>query len=299
MTELIQYNKHNEFLVEFNFEITLKCNNRCEYCYALDYLDNNTTINKDVFYETIKQINKFHRENPEYKIVVGVLGGEPLLVKKQLIEFIEALDDDIYIDVYANLNYKGTHLLGLEKYKNVKITCSWHVSSDPDFIKYNIENYPGQIEIAFFLNGENTKEMVEHVKWAYEKDIEYRVESIRDHNQQHYPHAFQDYDSEEYKFFHQTSREIRRGHFIRRGEWQEEDTDLGLNPDEVRRVSSYFHTICKINQYHISFDGTVSPPCQYPGKYHISEGLQIVRTYCKGWDCICESFAYKQLRPKT
>lgn len=289
---MLEYNKHHQFYIDISYEITLKCNNRCSYCYNLHNLDNKTYVHEETFNQTIEQINKFVSEHPEYTVNINLLGGEPLLVKEKVIEFLERIAGSVTVDIYANLNYKGSHLAGLEKYENATIICSWHESSDPDLIKTNLLNYKGKIETSFFVSDSNFDTMYEYALWAAENSIHYRIESIRAPDQQY---MFTGFESDKYKQIYTMGRSLRIDHGINKID----DMDIGLPRDQLRYVSRHFHTICKINQYSITYDGMVMAGCDYPYRSHISKGLQIKEVYCPGYMCYCDTGAYKRLTKKT
>jgi organic radical activating enzyme len=292
--ELIEYNPHRKQQVWFGFEITLKCNNRCEYCYALNRLDNRTLTNDEVFYATIKALNDFVEEYPDFEVTVNLLGGEPLLVKEKCIEFIQSIPSSIQVDIYANLNYNGKHLTGLEKFKNVKIVCSWHESSDPNLIKQNLKTYQGEMLTCIFVSDDNWNKTFEYARWCYENNILFRVEGIREQPSNKY--MFTQWHSEEFKQAHKWSREIQKRYNIKD---KVEDTDLGLDQDEIRYVPFLFHTLCTINQYNIRYTGEVISGCSYPYERKIQEGLEIKEVYCKDYMCYCDTGAYKKLRKKN
>ena len=93
-----EMNLHNKGNIKLNYDITLACNNRCSYCYALDYLDNSKIINEEVFQNVIKYVNEL--EN----VYLSILGGEPLLVYDKLIEFFGKIKCD-YTEVISNFNF--------------------------------------------------------------------------------------------------------------------------------------------------------------------------------------------------
>lgn len=288
---MLEYNKHHQYYVDISYEITLKCNNRCSYCYNLAKLDNRTHVHEETFNHTIEQINKFVNEHPEYTVNVNLLGGEPLLVKEKVIELLERISNKVTVDIYANLNYKGSHLNGIEKYPNASVVCSWHESSDPDLIKENLLAYKGKIETSFFVSDANFDTMYEHAMWAAENGIFYRIESIRGPKQEY---LFTGFETEKYKTMFTLGRSMR----INQGINKPDDLDLGLSKDQLRYVSRYYHTICKINQYSITYDGMVMAGCDYPYRSHISKGLEIKEVYCPGYMCYCDTGAYKKLTKK-
>lgn len=292
--ELIEFNPHRKETVWFGFEITLKCNNRCDYCYALDRLDNKTLTNDEVFYATIKALNDFVEEYPNFEVVVNLLGGEPLLVKDKCIEFIQSIPSSIKVEIYANLNYNGKHLKGLEVFDNVKIICSWHESSDADLIKSNLEMYTGSIEACIFATDNNWPEFYEHAKWCSERNILFRVESVREQPSNKY--MFTQWHTDKYKEVYKLSRDVKKLYSIKD---PIDDTDLGLDPDEIRLVPFIYHTLCSINQYNIRYTGEVISGCEYPYEKTIQEGLEIKEVYCKDYMCYCDTGAYKKLRKKN
>lgn len=289
---LLHYNKHKAFQVDIGYEITLKCNNRCSYCYNLHSLDNRTTVHEPTFQSTIREINRFMEEQPEYEVRINLLGGEPLLVKNKVIEFLEKISPRALVDIYANLNYSGSHLKGLEKFENATIVCSWHESSDPERIKKNLLMYDGNKEISFFLTNNNFDTMYQHAQWAISHNLQFRVESVRDVDNSY---MFTNFSSERFHELHIKSRDIRR----RCGIWKPDDTNVGLDEDSIRNISQVYHTVCKINQYIIKYNGEIGVSCGYPHRSHIDDGIKIQEVYCNGYMCYCDTGSYKKLVRKS
>jgi organic radical activating enzyme len=291
---MLEYGKYREFVVDLTYDITLRCNLRCPYCYNLDILDNKTTVNEDVFNKVIDQVNRFVSNNPNYTLFFSLLGGEPLLVKDKCIEMIERIDPSVTIYVNANFDYKGSHVNGLEKYSNVILRVSWHDSADANRIKNNLLSYKGKTETTFFVTDSNFDAMYEHSIWAHKNNVPYKVESLRSMIDQEF--LFTGFDTEKYKDM------VSKGNLPmpRQGFHMEDETDLGLEPDQIRHVSKYYHTICKIGQYSIMFDGTVKSACGYPFVDHVNnESLDFTKSvYCNGYVCSCDAAFYKKLTKK-
>ena len=291
---MLEYCKYREYTIDLCYDLTLRCNLRCPYCYNLHKLDNKTSVNCEVFDKVIDQVNKLVNTHPEYNILFSLLGGEPLLLKDKVIEFIEKVDSSVTIFVNANLDYKVSHVNGLEKYPNVILNVSWHDSANQDRIKNNLLEYQGPMDVTIFITDENFDMMYDNSKWAAQHNIRYRVEPLRSMIDQEF--LFTGFYSDRY------NEMVANGKLAppRQGFHMEDDIDLGLPPDKIRHVSKYYHTVCKIGQYSIMFDGEIRAACEYPFEDNIfNDDIDFTKSvYCRGYVCSCDAGSYKRLTAK-
>lgn len=294
---MIEFNKHFEYVIDLNYDLTLFCNNRCPYCYALGYLDNNKKINEEVFYEVIKQTNVFMENNPEYDFRMTVLGGEPFMVVDRLVELIESVPDRVIFNIHSNINYDYSVLARVLKFPNVHICASWHFVSDLDRVRSNTLRFiedGGSIEIGFLLDDETVDLTYEHVQWAIDNNVEFTFDGIRsaDGNAD----MFSGFGTEKYQQMVLKGREIRRKN--RNVEHQRDDTVDGMREDELKEISSIYYTFCKICQYKVDWGGKLHSVCGYDFEHHIKDGIKMKEVFCNGKRCYCSINSYKKLMRK-
>jgi hypothetical protein len=78
--------------VYIGYDITYRCNLRCEYCYVLHKLDNKLTGNKFIATIVLLKLKRFLSENKDKTVEFDILGGEPLSYKG-LTEYVHKLED--------------------------------------------------------------------------------------------------------------------------------------------------------------------------------------------------------------
>jgi len=132
-------NEHTSYHIEF--PITYKCNFNCEYCYAKEEI---SSINKDIslssIISSINHLKTFSKNcSANIKKYLYLLGGEPTIHNnfKIILKLLLPLDDSFKIHLVTNskniLKYKNELL----KFKNLKITLSFHPTqmTTTDFLK--------------------------------------------------------------------------------------------------------------------------------------------------------------------
>jgi organic radical activating enzyme len=279
------FNKQNEFEYEIHFDISLACNNRCHYCFMLPQLDNSLKWNEEVFEKAIKEINDFTQSHKDYHFDIFLKGGEPMLVMDKSAEFIERVThDNTFVLMFSNMNYKpgGSKIQKLKKVRDkVFVICSVHESSNHDFVKANILDI--NPEIHLILGKDNVDFIYDFAKWTLDNGLEYSVGYYND------VHQFM--RSDKLDFIEQNGSRIENKVII-------DDTHYTAREAQeldFKNISSQYHTICKINQFHITYDGTIKTLCGFEYERPLDEGLEIKEVFCNGKTCYCDTNSYKKL----
>jgi sulfatase maturation enzyme AslB (radical SAM superfamily) len=160
--KISEMNLHNKDKVKLHYDITLSCNNRCEYCYALEELDNSKLFDSDTFENFIDQCNKLgeQSESNEPEVHVDILGGEPLLLLDKVFELIDRVKHNNF-RIFSNFNFKNKEKIEMLKNfvltsdKNIQIFVSVHESSNQEILKRNILYIKDLVEITLLLNDDN------------------------------------------------------------------------------------------------------------------------------------------------
>ena len=295
---MILMNKHNEDLVVISIDITLACNNRCEYCYALSYLDNKKLINDEVFYDSIKSINEFKKNYPNKKLKIDILGGDPLLVIDRVAEFIEnTYSEDIFYTIFTNLNYNtNSNSLKqvkelLQKYKNIMLNISWHKSSKQENLKNNIIELDSlNILIIFLIKDSNFEEIYNDMLWLRKNtNSNYDLEFLRDKNS---ISELTDFNNYYYKELKKYSFDNNYKNMLDDREYLiSEILEMGLLD-----VAKKFKTICKLSQLKIDYDGNLKVICSNPIVLgNIKDGIIIKDILCNKYSCLCSTNNFKKL----
>lgn len=283
---MIELNKDREFLFEFSYDMTLKCNNRCPYCNVVNMLDNTSVIDEDVYNETIKQVNLFVEKYPEYRFRFWISGGEPFLVMDKVHELIERLDDSIDYIVHSNMNYNYSVVEPILRYNNVQVMVSWHLYSKIDRVKRNVLEHRdrgGNVIIRFLIEDNIQDTIYDDARWARDNGIPYVVDSIR--SAEHQLGMFTGHDKPEYK------------ELIAGGDYVYETVD-GMDAEEMKHITSKYYLVCKANQRNLEFDGHVKTKCGYGESKPIGEGIEPLKVFCKDKTCYYNIFNYKKLTMK-
>ncbi len=115
-------NKKKDKWISFIFTITYDCNLRCSYCYQQhDKNLKRKLITESSLYDILGVIEKFIEDYPEWKIDLGLFGGEPLLVENEKIidiifEFCKK--HRLQIDITTNGCYLKYYLKKLIIHRN-------------------------------------------------------------------------------------------------------------------------------------------------------------------------------------
>lgn len=286
--KISEMNLHNKDKVKLHYDITLSCNNRCEYCYALEELDNSKLFNSEVFYKFIEQSNKLSN------VQIDILGGEPLLVLGRVFELInKSVHSDFRI--FTNLNFKNEEKIEklknfvLYSNKNIKIFVSVHESSNQEILKRNILYIKDLVEITLLLNDNNIDYNFEFYTFLKENKIKYGVEELINSDGSS---SFSKIQNEKFKEMIQNSNM-----FVDKVSIDSEVfTHLEVLENDLLNISSKCRTICKLSELRIKYNGDIEPICNNPIKLgNIFDSLIIKNIYCNSFNCRCSANSYKKL----
>ena len=297
---MIEMNKWNEGRLSLTYYITMACNNRCPYCYALGDLDNDKTFNHEVFNQFRDAFNGLDRTNG---IELTLLGGEPLFVDE--IERIKELDlTNTGLIIFSNLNYSESvfkERLKLIEGVDCWIACSLHESSNLVDVKRNIlylhDNFEN-VEVSFLIDTENILRMKDYVELIIHHGIPYTINPLRDGGRPEYVNFF---DSDYGENYEMLNRWLDGS--IECGEVTFGDRPLTAKEICEFRISEIAHVYwlqCSPTPFKISYSGWVSASCNHTYKSHISKGLKLPEmVLCSDKSCTCDLITYKKLlRPK-
>lgn len=304
---MIEFNKRDEFEYHIHYDITMACNNRCEYCHVLDLLDNADLHDKEMFELVIKQIKKFKEENPQYHLNIFIKGGEPLLVSDKVIEFMDRIGyENIEWYILSNFNFKPngskiTKLIEHAKKRKFNIICSVHESSDHNFVKQNIVTFKNTVEVHFLLDDNNIDFIYNYAKWLLD------TIGIREHHS-YVVSDIRVYDNTVKKIISHIDDSNEKVQFIlQHADPHDGDVMFGdtlYSAQEARElnfkgISSQYFTICKMNSMNIQYNGSLKMNCEYPYRSNIENGLEIKEVFCDRYRCVCSTDQYKKLiRPR-
>ena len=120
-----------------NIALLNRCNLRCPYCFANDYIENE---GEDITVDTFSELLDFVAPDPS----LGIIGGEPLL-HKDFDKIMSIAQDDFRfnrITVFTNGIFIDKHLSALI---NRKTTVLINVNSKGDIGKDNFERLDNNI----------------------------------------------------------------------------------------------------------------------------------------------------------
>lgn len=278
-------NKANRDVIQIHYDVTLACQNRCEYCYALSYLDNSRIFNEEVFNKVRDEIAKLKN------VSLSLLGGEPLLSHVE--RYSEFQVDELI--VYSNMNFgekKFREILSRMNYPFRFIT-SFHQSSDIEDVKRNvlIANEIRPVEVSFLLSRYNFDFVYENVQWALEHNLEFSINILRDFLKED---MFTEIENEKYQYMLERS--------MRNMDSTIECTidDVEYTSQEAQRldfknISRQYYVQCQLSILSVSFEGLISAPCGYDYKSHIDNGIEIKDVFCSNHTCRCDITSYKKL----
>ena len=143
--------------LEIQFEITSKCNHRCEYCYYYgNRQSDQENFDEQVFCQTLEKIIE---QDIFYLVLTG---GEPLLVKDRLYLTIEKLKKkNIEVSLNTNLSlfdeedislfqYLNNVLISIPSYKEKDYNKITHSSNYKKVLK-NIEKIVGKVPLGVHM----------------------------------------------------------------------------------------------------------------------------------------------------
>ena len=294
---MLEMNKLNKNSINIHFDIDLACNTRCSYCYKLDELDNTKLVNREVLDYTIAAINKLKVEKPNYKINITILGGEPLLVVDEVIEFIKKVySEGITIQILSNLNFdaKSPNLQKIlefyKKFPNFQIYLSWHKSCDEQQIKQNILLFQDLLVVTFLLENNNLQEIYNDMKWLTENtNIIFGIENIRSKNDES---LFDLYDDYRYREIISKSDSTDGVNIIGDTTY----SNIESKKLNLLNISKQYYTICQLSEICIDWHGNIQTVCTYPyNGGHIKNGIEIIDVFCNKYSCRCITNTYKKL----
>lgn len=281
-------NEQNKNKIKLHFDITLACNNRCSYCYALNELDNSKKINYDVFYSFIKETNKLDN------LQIDILGGEPLLVLDEIFILIQNSKHDDF-RIFTNFNFKNIKKIELLKNfiyssnKNIKVCVSIHESSDQEVLKRNILLFKDLIEVTLLLNDNNINYNYNFYLFLKENKIKYSIEELINTN------GYSEFSKiKDPKFKEMINNSIMNSEFVTINDKKYSHIDV-LEHD-LLNISSKYKTICELSELRINFDGNINPICNNPISLgNIKNGINIKNVYCNNYSCRCSANTYKKI----
>lgn len=287
----IEMNKHNKDRLTIFYDITLACNNRCEYCYASNYLDNTKLFNHDVFEKFKKAFNDLDRSN---EIELFILGGDPFFT-----DYIQRLNEldytNVSLSIYSNLNFPFSVLckrLDMLKNLDFDVIGSYHESSNIDYFKRNILYLKDGSEVIFLVSPRNISSIEKEVNWCDDNGIPYTITPLGENGK---------LDSVRFKRYDLAYQE--RVDKLLGGSVESNFVNLeGYMLDareiykyDLHKISHNFFLLCKLSWMKVSYYGEVTALCSYNCSYDISEGFKSQTVLCSNNDCRCDNTLYKKL----
>mgnify|MGYP003964103355 FL=1 len=282
-------NDQNKGKIVLHYDITMACNNRCEYCYCLEDLDNKKLINEPVFEDTIKAINEV-----EGDIIIDILGGEPLIVYERLFEFIErAMRPGITFNITSNINFKpGSKRMNklidfLAKHESVFIHTSWHSVNNQEYFRANLIELKDKAICIVLLADDCIEEVTAQVKFLTDNEIPFSVEPLynTDHSSQLSDYTY--YVDLQQPYPHLTEQVYMDGVL--------QDNS---KREEFLTIAQNYKTICELSSLRISYWGEVTTICANPYKLGwVKDGiaLKVQEIFCNGFHCRCSTHNYKRV----
>jgi len=308
---MIPFNSFMKNKLVYSYDITMRCNLRCSYCYASDVLDNKKTGDKTVASKVIQAMKDFKEQYPDHIFELDLLGGDPLLAKN-LWDFLdEALPIGFDIWIVTNL-MMGPRTLAkakeyLQKYPNLGIAATWHSEGIKDekfkenvlFFKDVIRPMWSQADevwydnfITSFVLYNDNETMYNNAKWCLDNGIHYGLNILYDDHMLYRSETKEEW-SDETIFVWKNSFNYQRTR------WEWDNKRISLDEFEERKlykISYYYNVICHPVNWHIRYDGDIYNSCNYlPRKTsHIDKGIHPVKMYCKDSDCKCAVYGHKE-----
>lgn len=292
---MIEMNIHNKNTVSFHYDITLACNNRCSYCYMLPHLDNALKVNRETIDNVKAGIKDLQTRNPDLKITLVFVGGEPLLVIDEVLEIMEYLDGpNIKFQVFTNANFKpnGNRMSRLmsirERFKNFILKVSWHDSSNQEFLKANIKACEDFTCLTFLVQDSNFDLTYERYQWVQnETKAVYNFEEIRD---QFGNSFFTTPDDPRYIELLRNCKDNQTVNVI-----GDKTYDI-IQSQELLDISRKYYTICNVSELCIKYNGDIVPMCFNQSEFgNVKDGINIPMKYCDNYHCRNVTCTYKRL----
>lgn len=181
---LEKYFAKNPQLLNFQIELTSKCNERCIHCY-IPHEDKLYNIDDNLYYDTIKQLKDIG------VISVSLSGGEPMF-HPNFIEFLKSLQEgDFYINIFTNLTLLNEEIIKLMKNNRTSVYVSLYSMNEinhekitqmkgsfnktkSNILKLIENNIPVHINCP--IMDYNKNDYNEVYKWAKSFNLEVRVD---------------------------------------------------------------------------------------------------------------------------
>lgn len=114
---LEKYFSKNPQLINFQIELTNKCNEKCIHCY-IPHKDKLYNISDELYYNTIKQLKDIGI------IILSLSGGEPMLHPNFLKFLKDTQDNGFYIKIFTNLTLLNEDIIELMKNNQISVYVS-------------------------------------------------------------------------------------------------------------------------------------------------------------------------------
>jgi len=289
-------NATREYDVHICYDITLACNNRCEYCYCLDDLDNKKKWNEETFQLFKQELAKL----TDYRVRVSLVGGEPLVIHDKLHRVKELPISSLQI--ISNLNFPERNfekiLTNVVDVNPNLLAVSWHPSSKLDDVRRNIlkaKEAGLNVVISYLLDQDNLDEIWEEAHWALNNEIWFVVDIIHTNGED----RFKDKRNAKYvKLLHLSQRlpvdlQIIDPLTVTIDESIYDQVDMMLL--DMKDISKRYYTQCKHTALDVHYDGSYDVQCSHPYSGHLKDGLEIRSVFCDNHTCDKNVTTYKRL----
>jgi len=262
-------------------------------------LDNKVEVDRDVLVATADALLKLQDDNPSYRICVSMLGGEPLMVVDDSLEFIERVTPHgIGLELFSNLNFDpdSNNIRKVLDYQKTndrfKVVVSWHKISNRDYVKTNILLMKDFIVVDLLLcDDDDLIQVYNDYLWLKSVGVSFRVSYIRKGEN----NIFTLFDAPEYHQMISDSIYDDEEEFNVMG-----DRKMGVVESremDLLNISKQYYTICRISALSIDKFGEITTSCGYPyeGGNIKDRGLEVKDAFCSGYPCRCMTDNYKKL----
>lgn len=279
-------NSFNKNVLTISYYFTMACNNRCEYCYKLNELNNKLLINNEVFDMFKKSFNSLDRSK---KINLVLLGGDPLFVD-EIQRFREIDFTNVDVLILSNCNFepkKFEQKIKSLNFLNFKIHASHHLSSNQKYFKENVkylkENNLLDV-ISILVNDNNVNKLKNLILFFKDNNYNIAIMPLKTNNSD-----FLDLNKETKKLFELTNNK----NFI-----SVDDVELteyeAYNLD-FKHLSHFFYLKCEFSNIFINYNGEITYGCSYKLTDHIKNGIKIKTLLCNNNECYCDFNQYKEI----
>ena len=308
---MIHFNRFMKNKLIYSYDITMRCNLRCSYCYATDILDNKKSGDVAVADKVVQAFKDYKENYPGHIIELDLLGGDPL-VAANIWDFIDAyMETGFDLWIITNLMMGKRTLTKakeyLNKYPKLGICATWHSEIDDEKFKENLLFFKdatkpmyNQVDevtyrnfVTSFVLFNDNPDMYEKAKWAVDNDISYGITILYD-DQMLYRREMKDTWTEETKWVWRNSYNYTHTKWT----WDDEPITLDQFEDmKLSQISHNYNLVCYPNNWHIRYDGETYNSCNYLPRIrkHIDDGIHPKKLYCKDMDCKCSVTACKEV----